>query len=117
MRKKGAENRDPMGELRGDLEGLQRDAATLSEELERLATRAREAEALAISALSAGDEAAARSRVEECQSHVDAAGVVDAELIVVNAMIATCREALATFDQQVTAAHAPPPNDRSGDGG
>jgi len=96
-----------MRELRGDLEGLERDAVTLSQELDRLASRAREAEALAMSAIRAGNEAAARSHVEVCQSQADAAGVVDAELTVVNAMIATCREALAGLDAKMSATGTP----------
>jgi phage shock protein A len=84
------------------LAGLERDAAELSDELGRLAAASEKAEADAIAAVQAGNDAVARDCLARQDRLSDSAAVMERQLAMQQAFIATCRELLASVTPQTS---------------
>jgi hypothetical protein len=82
-------------ELRAHLAALERDAVALRDDLARLASACAKAEAAAMNAVQNGDDVSAREELRAHARSLEAAGLVQAELTRVEALLTVCREALA----------------------
>jgi hypothetical protein len=85
-------------DLRDQLEGLQREAAALKQDLDRLTNERRDAEAAAMSAVHNGDDAAARDALRHEQRCVESAALVATELQMLELMIGGYADVLAAID-------------------
>ena len=85
---------EAVDELRRELRQLEADAEELERARAAHAEQAATCEAQAMEAIRCCDDDAARQAIVSQTSHVEHIKVVDAELMVVDALIAECREVL-----------------------
>ena len=88
----------PPAALREELEGLQREASVLRQDLSRLTNESRQAQANAMAAVQAGDDAAARAALQHQQRCVDNAALVATELEMLELMVSGYGNVLAAID-------------------
>lgn len=88
-------------ELREQLAALERDAAVITEDLERAIAEASRCEQRAMEAVLRNDDREARAAIEQHRAHTDAAAVAAEELKLLESMQAACRRALGMPDNPV----------------
>jgi hypothetical protein len=84
--------------VRAELEGLQRDAAVLRQDLKRLGDERRQAEAAAMAAVQKGDDAAARDALQREQRCAESASLLATELEMTELIIRGYVDVLAAID-------------------
>jgi hypothetical protein len=87
-------------ELREQVAGLERDALALRDDLAQLESDCVRAEAAAMDAIRKGDDACARDELLAHAESSEAAGIVQAELNRVEALLMVCRETLAAVSER-----------------
>ena len=81
-------------DLRQQLAGLEQDAATLQKDLDRESAAATEWEQRAMTAVTSGNDVAAREALEHQGRHSEVAATIQAELTLLHAMQQACRDVL-----------------------